>query len=134
MFLGYDLLAQRWVPYSYVYPFAEALAGVSKLDAADSDFVLSSPRFMTANGSAVRVGDRPGRGEQDGTAASLAYVRADDVVVHIWASDSTVDQLIAVAAAVVPTDVVPSPPELNGTIAATIDPEISTPDTFNTGD
>ena len=28
MFLNYDLLARRWVPYSYVYPFAEALAGV----------------------------------------------------------------------------------------------------------
>ena len=28
MFLGYDLLAQRWVPYSYVYPFAEGAAGV----------------------------------------------------------------------------------------------------------
>src|ERR671912_81026 len=28
MFLGYDLLAQRWVPYSYLYPFAEATAGV----------------------------------------------------------------------------------------------------------
>lgn len=28
MFLNYDLLAQRWVPYAYVYPFAEALAGV----------------------------------------------------------------------------------------------------------
>jgi glutaredoxin len=28
MFLGYDLLAQRWVRYSYIYPFAEALAGV----------------------------------------------------------------------------------------------------------
>jgi glutaredoxin len=28
MFLGYDLLAMRWVPYSYVYPFAEGLAGV----------------------------------------------------------------------------------------------------------
>lgn len=27
-FLGYDLLARRWVPYSYVYPFAELLAGV----------------------------------------------------------------------------------------------------------
>ena len=27
MFLGYDLLAQRWVPYAYIYPFAEALAG-----------------------------------------------------------------------------------------------------------
>lgn len=113
---------------------AEALAGVSKLDAADSDFVLSSPRFMTTNGSAVQVGDRPGRGEQDGSAASLAYVRADDVVVHIWASDSTLDQLIAVAAAVVPSDVVPSPPEYNGTVAVAIDPEVSTPDTFNTGD
>src|ERR1700761_2573394 len=28
MFLGYDLLARRWVPYSYIYPFAEALAGI----------------------------------------------------------------------------------------------------------
>lgn len=28
MFLNYDLLARRWVPYGYVYPYAEALAGV----------------------------------------------------------------------------------------------------------
>jgi len=28
MFLNYDLLARRWVPYSYIYPIAEALAGV----------------------------------------------------------------------------------------------------------
>lgn len=28
MFLNYDLLAKRWVPYSYVYPYAEALAGL----------------------------------------------------------------------------------------------------------
>ena len=28
MFLGYDLLAKRWVPYATVYPFAEGLAGV----------------------------------------------------------------------------------------------------------
>ena len=28
MFLGYDLLAQRWVPYATIYPFAEALAGI----------------------------------------------------------------------------------------------------------
>jgi glutaredoxin len=28
MFLNYDLLAKRWVGYSYVYPFAEGLAGV----------------------------------------------------------------------------------------------------------
>jgi glutaredoxin len=28
MFLNYDLLARRWVPYSYVYPYAEGLAGI----------------------------------------------------------------------------------------------------------
>lgn len=28
MFLGYDLLAQRWVPYATIYPFAEGLAGL----------------------------------------------------------------------------------------------------------
>jgi len=28
MFLNYDLLAKRWVPYGYIYPWAEGLAGV----------------------------------------------------------------------------------------------------------
>ncbi|GAA0211653.1 glutaredoxin family protein [Kangiella japonica] len=28
MFLNYDLLAKRWVPYGYIYPFAEGAAGV----------------------------------------------------------------------------------------------------------
>lgn len=28
MFLGYDLLARKFVPYAYVYPYAELLAGV----------------------------------------------------------------------------------------------------------
>lgn len=28
MFLNYDLLAKRWVPYSYIYPFAEGAAGI----------------------------------------------------------------------------------------------------------
>lgn len=28
MFLNYDLLARRWVPYAYVYPYAETLAGL----------------------------------------------------------------------------------------------------------
>lgn len=31
MFLNYDLLARRWVPYAYAYPFAEGLAGVLML-------------------------------------------------------------------------------------------------------
>ena len=28
MFVGYDLLGQRWVPYAYAYPFLEATAAV----------------------------------------------------------------------------------------------------------
>lgn len=31
MFLNYDVLARRWVPYGYVYPYAETLAGVLML-------------------------------------------------------------------------------------------------------
>ena len=31
MFLSYDLLAWRWLPYAYIYPFAEGLAGVLML-------------------------------------------------------------------------------------------------------
>lgn len=31
MFLNYDLLAQRWPPYGYIYPFAELGAGVLML-------------------------------------------------------------------------------------------------------
>jgi glutaredoxin len=31
MFVGYDLLAQRWIAYAYAYPFGEAAAGVAML-------------------------------------------------------------------------------------------------------
>ena len=34
MFLNYDLLAQRWPPYGYIYPFAELGAGVLMLAGA----------------------------------------------------------------------------------------------------
>ena len=34
MFLGYDLLAQRYIPYSYIYPYAELLAGVLMISGA----------------------------------------------------------------------------------------------------
>lgn len=30
-FLGYDMVAQRWLPYAYLYPFGEALAGLLML-------------------------------------------------------------------------------------------------------
>lgn len=41
MFLNYDLLAKHWVPYAYVYPWAELLAGV--LMAAGALHVVSIP-------------------------------------------------------------------------------------------
>ena len=31
MFLNYDLFARRWVPYGYIYPFAEAGAAILML-------------------------------------------------------------------------------------------------------
>lgn len=34
MFLNYDLLARRWVPYGYIYPYAETLAGLLMLSGA----------------------------------------------------------------------------------------------------
>lgn len=45
MFLGYDLLAKRWVPYAYAYPFLEAGAGV--LMAAHALDWLSIPVALT---------------------------------------------------------------------------------------
>jgi glutaredoxin len=48
MFLGYDLLARRWVPYAYFYPFAEALAGI--LMAAGALTWLSAPTALFIGG------------------------------------------------------------------------------------
>lgn len=48
MFLGYDLLARRWIPYGYVYPFAEAVAGV--LMAAGVATWLSAPIALFIGG------------------------------------------------------------------------------------
>lgn len=48
MFLGYDLLASRWVPYGYIYPYAEGLAGV--LMAAGVLTWLSAPIALAIGG------------------------------------------------------------------------------------
>jgi len=48
MFLNYDLLARRWVPYGYVYPFAELGAGV--LMAAGALTWLSAPVALFIGG------------------------------------------------------------------------------------
>ncbi len=45
MFLNYDLLARRFVPYSYIYPYAELTAGV--LMAARALDWLSIPLALT---------------------------------------------------------------------------------------
>lgn len=48
MFLNYDLLAKRWMSYSYVYPFAELTAGV--LMAAGALMWLSVPISLVIGG------------------------------------------------------------------------------------
>ena len=48
MFLNYDLLAKRWVPYAYLYPFAEGLAGL--LMAAHAFTAVSVPLALFIGG------------------------------------------------------------------------------------
>jgi len=48
MFLNYDLLARRWVPYSYLYPYAEGLTGI--LMVAGVAHWLSIPLGLTIGG------------------------------------------------------------------------------------
>ncbi|WP_019674460.1 MauE/DoxX family redox-associated membrane protein [Arsukibacterium perlucidum] len=45
-FLGYDLLAQRWVRYAYFYPFAEAFAGIGMLAGLAAYFVAPVALFI----------------------------------------------------------------------------------------
>lgn len=42
-FLGYDLLARKWLPYAYIYPFAEAFAGIGMIAG-----ILTLPVALTA--------------------------------------------------------------------------------------
>ncbi|RUO62075.1 MauE/DoxX family redox-associated membrane protein [Pseudidiomarina insulisalsae] len=54
MFLNYDLLARRWVPYGKIYPFAEGLAGL--LMAAEFAAIISIPvAFFIGTVGAVSV-------------------------------------------------------------------------------
>jgi len=55
MFLGYDLLARRWVPYAYVYPFAEAGAGILMIAGALTWLAAPVALFIGGVG-AVSVG------------------------------------------------------------------------------
>lgn len=53
-FLNYDLLAQKWVKYSYVYPFVEMLAGVAMISGFLT--IVSAPAAIfiaTINGYSV---------------------------------------------------------------------------------
>jgi glutaredoxin len=52
MFLNYDLLAKRWVPYSYIYPFAEGLAGVLMIAGALNWISIPLATFIGTVGAA----------------------------------------------------------------------------------
>lgn len=53
-FLGYDLLARRWVRYAYIYPFAEAFAGVLMIAGA-LIWVAAPVAFFIGSVGAVSV-------------------------------------------------------------------------------
>lgn len=51
MFLGYDLLARRWVPYASIYPYAEALAGLLMLAQVGSWLAIPTSLFIGGVGA-----------------------------------------------------------------------------------
>lgn len=51
MFLNYDLLARRWVPYSYIYPVAEGLAGVLMIAGALNWLSIPTALFIGTVGA-----------------------------------------------------------------------------------
>ena len=52
MFLNYDLLAKRWVPYGYIYPYAETLAGLLMLAGAFMWLSIPLALFIGSVGAA----------------------------------------------------------------------------------
>lgn len=51
MFLGYDVLAQKWVPYSYIYPFAEGVAGILMIGGVLNWFSIPLALFIASIGA-----------------------------------------------------------------------------------
>lgn len=51
MFLNYDILAKHWVPYSYIYPFAEALAGILMIAGALNWISIPTALFIGTIGA-----------------------------------------------------------------------------------
>jgi hypothetical protein len=112
----------RWFNFTTYQSFEisiTAIAGVSTLSDADAVDLLAQRAPKDADVTDVMVGDRPGRGSQSGARASLVYIRSDDLVVTIEGVE-TLDQLVAIAAALRPASELPSgEPGVNSSVPAT---------------
>ncbi|MEQ1702021.1 MAG: hypothetical protein ABMA25_18075, partial [Ilumatobacteraceae bacterium] len=71
----------------------QVIEGISNLAPEDGEDVLSSGRFLNADGISFSVGGRPGLVVQDGQNVQLVYIRPDDVVVTINALGMTLTQV-----------------------------------------
>jgi len=96
---------------------AIALAGVSTLSGEDATKLLDERAPVGNVAFDLSVGDRPGRGYQSGPTASMSYIRADDVIVQMG-GNATLDQFIAMAASLQPTDELPPGVVVNSSVPA----------------
>jgi len=94
---------------------ATALAGVSTLTGQDAADLLDARAPVGDGALDITVGDRPGRGYQSGPNASLSYIRADNVIVQMG-GNATLDQFIAMAASLQPTDELPPGVVVNSSV------------------
>lgn len=82
----------------------QVLEGISTLAPEDGADVLSSGRFLNADGVSFSIGGRPGLVVQDGQSVQLVYIRPDDVVVTISAFGMTLTQVGNLAFSLVPAE------------------------------
>lgn len=50
-FIGYDLLAMRWVPYAYIYPLIETIAGILMISGSFTWLAASGALFIGTIGA-----------------------------------------------------------------------------------
>lgn len=84
---------------------ADALAGVAALGPEDADLVLQTGRFAGEGGEPHSVAGMPARVIRDGTTVTLAYIRADDVVVVIRSEGVALEQVFALPGALIPAEI-----------------------------
>lgn len=110
--VGTDGTPATWSGDGQVMIWASAVVGASAVDSGDVAQILSAMgRFGESPGSAIDVGRFPGQFRDEGSTVRLVFLRDDDVIVDVQLMGDrfTIDDALAIAATMSPSDVVSVP-------------------------